>query len=64
METPIGPFDPGFSTHYRGTFTGQRHSFDRSHHRATSGVGYAAARILAGEGWREIIVTGRKLAVA
>ncbi len=28
---------------------------------ATSGVGYAAARILAGEGWREIIVTGRSL---
>ena len=30
----------------------------------TSGVGYAAARILAGEGWREIIVTGRSLARA
>ena len=29
---------------------------------ATSGLGYAAARILAGEGWREIIVTGRSLA--
>src|SRR5579872_3331305 len=28
---------------------------------ATSGVGYAAAGILAGEGWREIIVTGRSL---
>ena len=28
----------------------------------TSGLGYAAARILAGEGWREIIVTGRSLA--
>jgi NAD(P)-dependent dehydrogenase (short-subunit alcohol dehydrogenase family) len=28
----------------------------------TSGLGYAAARILAGEGWREIIVTGRILA--
>ena len=27
----------------------------------TSGLGYAAARTLAGEGWREIIVTGRKL---
>ena len=27
----------------------------------TSGLGYAAARILAGEGWREIIVTGRSL---
>jgi len=27
----------------------------------TSGVGYAAARTLAGEGWREIIVTGRSL---
>jgi NAD(P)-dependent dehydrogenase (short-subunit alcohol dehydrogenase family) len=25
----------------------------------TSGLGYAAARALAGEGWREIIVTGR-----
>ena len=31
---------------------------------ATSGVGYAAARALAGEGWREIIVTGRSLAEA
>ena len=31
---------------------------------ATSGVGYAAARILAGEGWREIIVTGRSLGKA
>jgi len=29
---------------------------------ATSGLGFAAARILAGEGWREIIVTGRSLA--
>jgi NAD(P)-dependent dehydrogenase (short-subunit alcohol dehydrogenase family) len=29
---------------------------------ATSGLGYAAARALAGEGWREIIVTGRSLA--
>ena len=28
---------------------------------ATSGLGYAAARMLAGEGWREIIVTGRSL---
>jgi NAD(P)-dependent dehydrogenase (short-subunit alcohol dehydrogenase family) len=28
----------------------------------TSGVGYAAARMLAAEGWREIIVTGRSLA--
>jgi NAD(P)-dependent dehydrogenase (short-subunit alcohol dehydrogenase family) len=27
----------------------------------TSGLGYAAARILAGGGWREIIVTGRSL---
>ena len=31
---------------------------------ATSGVGYAAARALAGEGWREIIITGRSLAEA
>ena len=31
---------------------------------ATSGVGYAAARILAKEGWREIIITGRSLAEA
>ncbi|BCF94974.1 SDR family NAD(P)-dependent oxidoreductase [Paraburkholderia largidicola] len=31
---------------------------------ATSGLGYAAARILAGEGWHEIIVTGRSLARA
>ncbi len=30
----------------------------------TSGLGYAAARALAGEGWREIIVTGRSLARA
>jgi len=30
----------------------------------TSGLGYAAARALAGEGWREIIVTGRSLAWA
>ena len=29
---------------------------------ATSGVGQAAARIMAGEGWREIVVTGRSLA--
>ena len=29
---------------------------------ATSGLGLAAARTLAGEGWREIIVTGRSLA--
>ena len=29
---------------------------------ATSGLGHAAARLLAGEGWREIIVTGRSLA--
>ena len=28
----------------------------------TSGLGYAAARMLAGQGWREIIVTGRSLA--
>ena len=28
---------------------------------ATSGLGYAAARALAGEGWNEIIVTGRSL---
>jgi len=28
---------------------------------ATSGLGYAAARTLAEEGWREIVVTGRKL---
>jgi NAD(P)-dependent dehydrogenase (short-subunit alcohol dehydrogenase family) len=28
---------------------------------ATSGLGYAAARALAEEGWREIIVTGRSL---
>jgi NAD(P)-dependent dehydrogenase (short-subunit alcohol dehydrogenase family) len=31
---------------------------------ATSGLGYAAARALAGEGWREIVVTGRSLARA
>src|SRR5271165_3195827 len=31
---------------------------------ATSGLGYAAARMLAGQGWREIIVTGRSLARA
>lgn len=31
---------------------------------ATSGLGHAAARALAGEGWREIIVTGRSLARA
>ena len=29
----------------------------------TSGLGHAAARTLAGEGWREIIVTGRSLGV-
>jgi len=29
---------------------------------ATSGLGHAAARTLAGEGWREIIITGRSLA--
>ena len=28
----------------------------------TSGLGYAAARMLAGQDWREIIVTGRRLA--
>ena len=28
---------------------------------ATSGLGYAAARLLAGEGWLEVIVTGRSL---
>src|SRR5579883_3642350 len=31
---------------------------------ATSGLGHAAARALAEEGWREIIVTGRSLARA
>ncbi|MDR3462514.1 MAG: SDR family NAD(P)-dependent oxidoreductase [Beijerinckiaceae bacterium] len=31
---------------------------------ATSGLGHAAAHALAGEGWREIIVTGRSLARA
>ena len=31
---------------------------------ATSGLGHAAARTLAEEGWREIIVTGRTLARA
>jgi NAD(P)-dependent dehydrogenase (short-subunit alcohol dehydrogenase family) len=31
---------------------------------ATSGLGYAAARALAGEGWREIIVSGRSVARA
>ena len=31
---------------------------------ATSGLGHAAARLLAGEGWHEIIVTGRSLAGA
>jgi len=31
---------------------------------ATSGLGYAAARLLAGEGWHEVIVTGRSLAGA
>src|SRR5271163_392731 len=30
----------------------------------TSGLGYAAARMLAEQGWREIIVTGRSLAGA
>src|SRR5271168_1692022 len=30
----------------------------------TSGLGYAAARLLAKEGWHEIIVTGRSLPVA
>ncbi len=29
---------------------------------ATSGLGYAAARLLAAEGYREVIVTGRSLA--
>ena len=29
---------------------------------ATSGLGYAAARLLAEGGWREIIITGRSLA--
>ena len=29
---------------------------------ATSGLGYAAARLLAGGGWQEVIVTGRSLA--
>ena len=29
---------------------------------ATSGLGYAAARLLAAEGWRQIIVTGRSMA--
>src|ERR1700678_3338641 len=28
----------------------------------TSGLGYAAARMLAAEGWRQVIVTGRTLA--
>src|SRR5580698_8077096 len=31
---------------------------------ATSGLGHAAARLLAGEGWHEIIVTGRSRAGA
>ena len=31
---------------------------------ATSGLGYAAARLLAGEGWDEMIATGRSLAGA
>ena len=31
---------------------------------ATSGLGHAAADLLAGEGWREIVVTGRSLARA
>ena len=30
----------------------------------TSGLGYEAARLLAGQGWHEIIVTGRSLARA
>ncbi|HEY1782667.1 MAG TPA: SDR family NAD(P)-dependent oxidoreductase [Roseiarcus sp.] len=29
---------------------------------ATSGLGHAAARLLAAEGWREVIITGRSLA--
>jgi len=29
---------------------------------ATSGLGYAAARLLAARGYREVIVTGRSLA--
>jgi len=29
---------------------------------ATSGLGYAAARLLAAKGYREVIVTGRSLA--
>jgi NAD(P)-dependent dehydrogenase (short-subunit alcohol dehydrogenase family) len=29
---------------------------------ATSGLGHAAARLLAGEGWREVIITGRSFA--
>jgi NAD(P)-dependent dehydrogenase (short-subunit alcohol dehydrogenase family) len=31
---------------------------------STSGLGYAAARLLAAEGYREVIVTGRSLAGA
>ena len=31
---------------------------------ATSGLGYAAAKLLAGKGYRQVIVTGRKLAQA
>ena len=31
---------------------------------ATSGLGYAAARLLAKESWHEVIVTGRNLAAA
>ncbi|HVI56029.1 MAG TPA: SDR family NAD(P)-dependent oxidoreductase [Luteibacter sp.] len=31
---------------------------------ATSGLGHAAARLLAGEGWHEIVVAGRSLAAA
>ena len=31
---------------------------------ATSGLGYASARLLAAEGWREVIVTGRSMARA
>ena len=31
---------------------------------ATSGLGHAAARALAEQGWREIIVTGRSLSGA
>ncbi len=37
-------------------------TFDRAGHRRNSGLGHAAARLLAGEGWHENIVTGRSLA--